>query len=125
MERWASSCRRCGLLATRICLLLQVVNLESGLLWWHGKPALNAFFQLGHQNFVPEALPTLLGIVNRHDGPAVSRRTSNVEDLPFWQAISAGMDRPEKHDSESCTVRQPAADFSLHQQHPLQVNILD
>src|SRR5438093_1127386 len=78
---------------TGICLLLQVVNFESGLLWWRGEPALDAFFQLGHQNFVPEALPTLLGIVNRHDGPATSRRASNVEDLAFWQAISAGMHR--------------------------------
>src|SRR5512132_2899469 len=27
-------------------LLLQVMNLESGLLWWYGKPALDALFKL-------------------------------------------------------------------------------
>ena len=75
----------------RLCLLLQVVNFESGLLWWRGEPALDALFQLGHQNIVPEAFPTFLGIVNRHNRPATSRRASNVEDLAFWQAISARM----------------------------------
>ena len=70
-------------------LRLQVVDVKRRLLWWRSEPTLDALLHSGHQDAVAEPLPTLLGVVDSHDRPATSRRTSRVKDLAFRQALSA------------------------------------
>src|SRR5215212_4032499 len=77
-------------------LWLEVVDLDGGLLWWRGEAACDTLLHARHQDAVPELLPTLLGVVDRHDRPATRRRAGRVEDLALRQAISAGMHRRER-----------------------------
>lgn len=76
-------------------LLLQVVNLEGALLWWRGKAAFDPLLHSWHKDAVAELLPTLLRLVDRHDGPATRRRTSRVKDLTFRETVSCRMDRSD------------------------------
>ena len=76
-------------------LRLQVVNVKGCLLWRGGESTFDALLHSGHQDAVAEPLPTLLGIVNRHDRPATSRRASRVEGLALGQAGPVGMHRRE------------------------------
>lgn len=62
-------------------LRLQVMDLKGRFLWWCGEAAFDSLFHMGHQDAVAEPLPTLLGVVDRHDRPPTSRRPSNVEYL--------------------------------------------
>src|SRR5829696_1477489 len=71
----------------------QVVNIECRFLWWSGEPAFDALLQSRQQDAVAEALPALLGVVDRHDNPAISRGASRVERLALGQAVSVGMHR--------------------------------
>jgi hypothetical protein len=54
------------------------VNLKGSFLWWPSEPASNPLFHLRHQDFVAKLFPTFLGIMNRHNRPATSRRSRNV-----------------------------------------------
>ena len=74
-------------------LRLQVVDVKRRILWWRSVPTLDALLHSAHQDAVAEPLPTLPGVMDSHDRPATSRRTSRVKDLPFLQALSAGMHR--------------------------------
>lgn len=64
------------------------MDLEDGLLKWRGEAVFDALLRLRHQDAVAEPLPTLLGVVDRHDRPATRRRARRVEDLSLWQAVS-------------------------------------
>ena len=68
---------------------------KGRLLGWRGEPAFDALLHSRHQDAVAEPLPALLGVVDRHDGPATSRRAGRVEGLTFGQAVPVGMDRRE------------------------------
>src|SRR6266511_1260261 len=74
-------------------LRLQVVDLKGRLLWLRGEAAADALLQTGHQDVIAEPLPTLPGLVGRHDLPATSRGTGRVEDLAVRQAVPTGMHR--------------------------------
>ena len=71
-------------------LRFQVVDLEGRFLRWRGETAFDALLHSWHQDAVPELLPTLPGVVDRHDRPAASRRAGRMEDLALRQAFLLG-----------------------------------
>src|SRR5579864_8029040 len=72
-------------------LPLEVVDLEGRLLWWCGEATLDALSHSRHQDRVAELLPTLFGLVDRHNRPATGRRASGVKDLTLWHGLSTRM----------------------------------
>src|SRR5215831_19410243 len=72
-------------------LSLELVHLEPCLLRRLREPTLDALLHRGHQDAVAEPHPATLGHVHRHDRPAASRRTGNVNNLPLRQFPTTGM----------------------------------
>lgn len=74
-------------------LVQKVVDFKGSLFRWGGKATNDALPHSGHQNLVAKLLPTFLGVVNDHDGPATLRLASRVKNLSLWWNVSAGMHR--------------------------------